>query len=151
MRTPVSSLLAAVLALAAAACADRPYRGPLRGTWTLSMTGEHSLPGYAVPPGTTVHGVVTVPDPTPVVPRAFPGEVPADVRLDLAPLGVGFVAAPQPVVHEMARDSVRVELGRTPGALVLLGIFVGDSVTGTWRNEFRAGGSDGRFVMRRRR
>jgi hypothetical protein len=143
-------LLAVPLALDAGPCANRPYRGPLRGTWSISMTVESTLPGYTVPAGTTVHGVVTVPDPTPVIPRAFPGEMPADVRVDLEGLGVAALPARQPVAQDLAGDSVRLDLGRTRNRLVLLGRLVGSSITGTWRDEFRAGGCHGRFVMRRK-
>jgi hypothetical protein len=123
----------------------------MRGTWSITLTVRSTLPGYRVPAGATVRGVVVVPDPTPVVPRAFAGDVPADVRVDLAPLGVGFVPAAQPSVRDLPGDSVRVELGRVAGELVLAGRRRGDSVTGTWWRGGRAAGADGRFVMRRMR
>jgi hypothetical protein len=142
-------VLAAAAAGLAMACADPPYRGPMRGRWTLSMTLETALPGRTVPPGTTVRGKVTVPDPTPLLPRSFPGEVPADVDLDLAPFGLALAPASQPVVRDLDAGGVRLDLGSTPNELVLTGRLRGDSVTGIWSDEFRAGGAVGRFVMRR--
>jgi hypothetical protein len=143
------ALFASTLTMAATGCADRPYRGRLRGTWSISMTVETPLPGTATAPGTTVRGTVTVPDPLPVSPRAFPGETPTDVHLDLQRLGAAALAAAQPIVEDLSGDSVRLELGRTRNEMVLVGLLRGDSVTGVWRNEFRSGGCSGRFVMRR--
>lgn len=136
--------------LAGAACESAPYRGPLLGTWTVSMTLEAALPGRAVPPGTTVSGLVTVPDPTPLTPRSFPQAAPADVRLDLRPFGLRISPRKQPVVRDGDDATVRLDLGSTPNELVLVGRLDSDSVTGVWYDDFRSGGAVGRFVMRRR-
>jgi hypothetical protein len=132
-----------------AACVERPYDGRMRGEWTVAMTLESTLPGRSVARGTTVAGTVTVPDPTPVNPRAFPQATPADVRLDLRPFGLRISPRRQPAVRDQGDHTVRLDLGSTPNELVLTGRLKGDSVTGVWYDEFRAGGAIGRFVMRR--
>ena len=135
--------------LAGAACVERPYGGPMRGSWSLSMTLQATLPGRVVPPGTTVAGMVTVPDPAPLNPRAFPDATPADVRLDLRPFGLRISPRKQPAVRDEGHGTVRLDLGSTPNELVLVGTLAGDSVKGAWYDEFRAGGAAGEFVMRR--
>jgi hypothetical protein len=131
------------------ACAEPPYDGPMRGGWTVAMTLESTLPGRAVPRGTTVAGTVTVPDPAPLLPRAVPDAVPAGVRLDLRPFGLRISPRRQPAVRDQGGRVVRLDLGSTPNELVLIGRIDGDSVTGVWYDDFRAGGAMGRFVMRR--
>lgn len=143
-------LLAAAVGIAVA-CTDPPYDGPMRGHWTVVMTLESTLPGREIPRGTTVAGTITIPDPTPVTPRAFPDETPADVTLDLAPFGLGTSPRRQPAVRDQADHTVRLDLGSTPNELVLVGRLAGDTVTGVWYDQFRAGGAIGRFVMRRRK
>jgi hypothetical protein len=143
--------LAGAALVAGAACIQRPYDGPLRGTWTLSMTLQTALPGRAVPPGTTVAGTVTVPDPTPIVPRGFPEATPADVDLDLGPFGLAVSPRRQPAVRDGRGGTVRLDLGSTPNELVLDGRVDGDSVRGRWYDAFRGGGAVGSFVMRRKR
>jgi hypothetical protein len=142
--------LAGALA-ATAACIDHPYDGPMRGEWTVSMTLQSALPGRSVAPGTTVAGFITVPDPTPVNPRAFPSATPADVRLDLRPFGLRISPRMQPAVADQGDRTVRLDLGSTPNELVLVGTLAGDSVKGVWYDEFRSGGAVGEFVMRRTR
>jgi hypothetical protein len=150
MTIRITRLLVAALA-GAAACTEPPYDGPLRGTWSLSMTLETPLPDHAAQPGTTVTGSVVIPDPTPTVPHAFPSATPADVRLDLRPFGVWIRPAAQPVVRNVGRDTVRLDLGSPLHELVLMGHTSGDSVTGYWTHEIRSAGMRGRFVMRRKR
>lgn len=135
--------------VAAAACIDRPYDGRMRGEWTVSMTLRSALPGRSVTPGTTVAGSITVPDPTPVNPRAFPAATPADVKLDLRPFGLRISPRKQPAVADQGDRTVRLDLGSTPNELVLVGTLAGDSVKGVWYDEFRSGGAVGEFVMRR--
>jgi hypothetical protein len=137
---------------AAAACTDVPYRGPLLGTWTVSMTLEAGLPGHRVPPGTTVTGLVIVPDSAPITPRSFPDDAaPADVRVDLRPFGLRIEPRKQPLVRDQGGGGVRLQLGSAPDELVLVGRLEGDSVAGMWYDEFRSGGAAGRFVMHRSR
>lgn len=149
--TRMLQAIGAAFLLAGAACESEPYRGPMRGTWTVSMTLESGLPGRGVPRGTTVSGRVTVPDPTPLTPRSFPHEAPADVHLDLGAFGLGVSPRRQPLVRDQGDRIVRLDLGSTPNELVLVGHVAGDSVTGVWYDEFRSGGAVGRFVMRRYR
>ena len=150
---PFERCQAAAMLLAAgvvAACTAPPYHGPMRGTWSVAMTLETGLPGRDVSPGTTVSGRVTVPDPRPITPHAFPDATPADVRLDLHPFGLWISGQKQPVVRDEAGGGVRLRLGSAPNELVLVGRLAGDSVTGTWSDDFRSGGAAGRFVMRRK-
>jgi hypothetical protein len=147
---PIHILKAALAALLAGACQPPPYRGPMRGTWHLSMRLESTLPGRHVAPGTTVAGTITVPDPTPLSPRAFPDATPADVRIDLRPFRLRISPRKQPAVRDLGRRTVRLDLGSTPNELVLVGGMDGDSVAGVWYDEFRAGGTVGRFVMHRK-
>jgi len=151
MTIRINRLLLAAALLGAAGCAEPPYDGPLRGTWDLSMTLETPLPDQAARPGAVVSGSVVIPDPAPTVPHAFPSATPADVHLDLRPFGVWIRPAAQPVVRNVGRDTVRLDLGSPPRELVLTGQASGDSVTGYWIHEIRSAAVRGRFVMRRRR
>lgn len=155
LNRPEAAPLLTLLLLAAGvavACEPAPYRGPLLGTWTVTMTLDDGLPGRAIPPGTTVVGLVTVPDPQPITPRSFPDyAAPADVRVDLRPFGLRISPRKQPLVSDRGGGGVRLELGSTPNELVLIGRLAGDSVAGMWYDEFRSGGAAGHFVMRRKR
>lgn len=156
---PIASALLLLLGSAAcgraghAAQADHPER--LDGPWTLELRVEHPITASAVTPHPDpVRGSVVLMENAPAAPAVPAGDTHYGAyAADLRALGVNPAAGVPTLVARMAgADSVQftVEPG-TARPLHARGRLDGDSVAGHWWTEGGrvAGGSSGRFVLRR--
>lgn len=150
---------ALLLLLASAACgrdghAARPQHPErLDGAWSMEFRVEHPITAPATPPA-PVRGSVLLMENAPAAPA-----VPArDTHYgaytgDLSALGVTPAAGVPTLVARMAgADSVQFTVdGGTARPLHARGRLYGDSVAGHWWTDGGrvAGGSSGRFVLRR--